>query len=116
MKMKLAYFENLHPVYPFLDREEFNSHAFGSHLPEMLQFSKAFSALYHAVLALGSQYHQGGSFEPNSGRAWNLFQISLGYMSDILVPPYSLVNLQVLQLLHRPSLFCAVLTNTIPRL
>jgi hypothetical protein len=105
MKMKLAYFENVHPVYPFLDQEEFNSHAFGSHLPEMLQFSRPFSALYHAVLASGSQYHQGGSFEPNLGRAWNLFRISLSHMSDILVPPYSLVNLQVIQLLHRLLFF-----------
>jgi hypothetical protein len=87
---------NLHPVYPFLDQEEFTSRAFSSQLFEILQLSPAFSALYHAILALGCQYHKGGSFEPGSGSAWKIFQVCLGHMAEILVPPYSLVDLQVL--------------------
>ena len=114
--MKTAYFENLHPVYPFLDEEEFNSHAFGFLVPEMPQSCKAFSALYHAVLALGSQYHQAGSFEPASGRAWNIFRVALGHLPEILAPPYSLVHLQVVQSLRWPFNFCAVLTYTFCRL
>lgn len=55
----------------------------------------AFSALYHAVLALGCQYHDGGAFDPGSGKAWKLFQVALGLVPDILVPKKALISLQV---------------------
>lgn len=93
--MDTAYFANVHPVYPFLDQQEFQRLAAGSCPPETVQTSKAFSALYHTVLALGSQYEGCGSFQPASGRSFELFQTSLGKLSTILVPPYSLVHLQV---------------------
>lgn len=75
---------------PFLDQEEYILHAFCFHLLKILHFSRAFFSVYHAVLALGRQYHQDSSPESESGRAWNVSWISLGYMSDILVPPHTL--------------------------
>lgn len=83
-------------MYPFLDRQSFEETAFSATLAQTLDTSPAFSALYHAVLALGCQYHDGGSFDPGKGKAWKFFQMSLGLMADILVPPESLLNLQAL--------------------
>ncbi|KAJ5382386.1 hypothetical protein N7517_000297 [Penicillium concentricum] len=91
-----AYFDQVHHIYPFLDVQEFTSHTTNCQRTGTSKCSKACSAIYHAVLALGSQYHQGGSFIPGSGKAWTIFQFCLGIMPDILVPPYSLTKLQAL--------------------
>lgn len=47
-----AYFDNIHPIYPFLDREDFEQAlaSGGAHVEKT-----RFLALYYAVLALGSQ-------------------------------------------------------------
>lgn len=92
---KLAYFEQVHPIHPFLDRKEFEEKAFSPQLPRLLSSSPPFSALYHTVLALGCQYQEGGAFDPGKGKAWELFQTALGLFSDILVPRETLVNVQV---------------------
>ncbi|EFQ96656.1 hypothetical protein MGYG_08579 [Nannizzia gypsea CBS 118893] len=89
-----AYFENLHPLYPFLDRQEFASLTRELRIKAAGDTNKSLSALYHAVLALGSQYCDGGSFVPGSGKSWGLFQISLRHLSDLIVPAYSLLKLQ----------------------
>ncbi|GKZ34826.1 hypothetical protein AbraIFM66950_005182 [Aspergillus brasiliensis] len=91
-----TYFHQLHPIYPFLDRKQFEEKIFGPNLPEILTSSCAFSALYHTILALGCQYHEGGAFDPGNGRAWKLFQVSLGLISDILIPREALMSLQAL--------------------
>ncbi|KAB8264315.1 fungal-specific transcription factor domain-containing protein [Aspergillus pseudonomiae] len=91
-----VYFKRIHPMYPFLDRQSFEETAFSTNLAQTLETTPAFSALYHAVLALGCQYHDGGSFDPGKGKAWKFFQMSLGLMADILVPRESLLNLQAL--------------------
>lgn len=91
----IAYFDQLHPIYPFLYRKEFEDNIFGPNRAEILSSSCAFSALYHTVLALGCQYHEGGAFDPGNGRAWKLFQVSLGLLSDILIPREALMSLQV---------------------
>jgi hypothetical protein len=93
---EVAYFVNLHPIFPFLNREQFERQAFDPDLLESLETNPSFSALYHAILALGSQYYRGGSFEPGSGIAWELFQVSLGHVSEIIVPKESIENVQVL--------------------
>ncbi|KAE8131080.1 cytochrome P450 [Aspergillus pseudotamarii] len=90
------YFKRIHPMYPFLDRQSFEETAFSATLTQTLETTPAFSALYHAVLALGCQYHDGGSFDPGKGKAWKFFQMSLGLMADILVPRESLLSLQAL--------------------
>ncbi|PYH69236.1 Zn(II)2Cys6 transcription factor [Aspergillus vadensis CBS 113365] len=91
-----TYFHQLHPIYPFLDRQKFEDKVFGPNLSETLASSCAFSALYHTILALGCQYHEGGAFDPGNGRAWKLFQVSLGLVSDILIPREALMSLQAL--------------------
>lgn len=65
------------------------------YVDDILQLNPAFSALYHTILAIGSQFFQHGSFVPHVGLAWELFQVSLGKLPDILAPPVTLVNLQV---------------------
>ncbi|KAE8331069.1 cytochrome P450 [Aspergillus sergii] len=92
----VVYFKRIHPMYPFLDRQSFEETAFSATLAQTLESTPAFSALYHAVLALGCQYHDGGSFDPGKGKAWKFFQMSLGLMVDILVPRESLLSLQAL--------------------
>lgn len=62
----------------------------------MLTENKAFSALYHAVLALGCLYGGGGSFEPGKGRAWQLFSISLALFPELVQTPDSLLSLQAM--------------------
>ena len=91
----IAYFHQLHPIYPFLDRKDFEDKAFGPDNSIYSDSSYAFSALYHAVLALGCQYHDGGAFDPGSGKAWKLFQVALGLVPDILVRREALISLQV---------------------
>lgn len=93
-----AYFEYVHPVYPFLDRKQFEDTAFNPQLVQFLPDNFPFSALYHSVLALGCQYQDGGAFDPGEGTAWKLYQIALGLFSDILVPKETLVNVQASQL------------------
>ncbi|KAL3256621.1 hypothetical protein ABHI18_007455 [Aspergillus niger] len=91
-----TYFHQLHPIYPFLNRKQFEDKVFGPNLSEALASSCAFSALYHTILALGCQYHEGGAFDPGNGKAWKLFQVSLGLVSDILIPREALMSLQAL--------------------
>lgn len=62
----------------------------------MLAQNKAWSALYHAVLALGCQRDGGGSFEPGTGKAWELFSASLALFPELLAMPDSLTMLQAL--------------------
>ncbi|KAL1964787.1 hypothetical protein VTN77DRAFT_6654 [Rasamsonia byssochlamydoides] len=91
-----AYFDQVHPMYPFLDRKEFEAKAFSSQLLEYLSSSPPFSALYHTVLALGCQYTEGGSFDPGKGKAWKLFEVALGLFSDLLIPKEALINVQAI--------------------
>ncbi|GFF53867.1 hypothetical protein IFM51744_08216 [Aspergillus udagawae] len=89
-----AYFQHIHPIYPFIDRREFEYNAYNTQLGEILRTNVPFSALYHTVLALGCQYHRGGSFEPGSGTSWELYQVALGLFPEILVPREALLNIQ----------------------
>jgi hypothetical protein len=89
-----AYFEHVHPVYPFLDRKDFEQMASDANLAGKLDSRPAFSALYHAVLALGCQYVGDCPFD-SRGKPWQLFHVSLKLLPHILLPPDSLVDLQV---------------------
>ncbi|ETS87908.1 hypothetical protein PFICI_01736 [Pestalotiopsis fici W106-1] len=91
-----SYFDRVHPFYPFLDRRAFESLAFSSNLPQSLVQDKAWSALYHSVLALGCQAMGGGSFEAGKGEAWRLFSVSLGLFPDLITLPDSLTVLQAM--------------------
>lgn len=63
---------------------------------QTLPHNPVFSGLYHSVLALGSQFLLGGgAFEPGKGRSWELFQVALSHMADIILPRESIENVQV---------------------
>ncbi|KAH8434126.1 fungal specific transcription factor domain-containing protein [Aspergillus melleus] len=91
-----SYFAHLHPVFPFVDRAEFEEKASVLDLSNPSASDAAFSALYHSILALGCQFHERHNFDPGQGEAWYLFQVSLGYIPDILAPRESLTGLQAL--------------------
>ncbi|KAJ0332551.1 hypothetical protein COL922a_011320 [Colletotrichum nupharicola] len=90
------YFERVHPVFPFLDKALFEATVNGSNFLTLLERSKPWSCLYHTILALGSQYADGGTFEAGKGESWRLFSVALGGFSDLLLLPDSLTILQAL--------------------
>ncbi|TPX11952.1 uncharacterized protein E0L32_007450 [Thyridium curvatum] len=89
-----VYYEKVHSVFPFLNRQSFEAAASSRELPTLLKRDKAWSALYHTVLALGCQHDGGGSYEPGTGRAWSLFSTSLALFPDLVTLPNSLNLLQ----------------------
>lgn len=91
-----VYFDRIHPIYPFLDREVFEATTRKEGFQDMLRVNRAWSALYHCIVALGCQHDGGGSFEPGNGQAWRLFSTSLALYPDILALPDSLTTLQAL--------------------
>ncbi|KAF9878803.1 hypothetical protein CkaCkLH20_03703 [Colletotrichum karsti] len=90
------YFERVHPVFPFLDKTLFETTVAGPNFINLLERSKPWSCLYHTVLALGSQYADGGTFEAGKGESWRLFAVALGGFSEMLLLPDSLTILQAL--------------------
>ncbi|KAK3349154.1 fungal-specific transcription factor domain-containing protein [Lasiosphaeria hispida] len=88
------YFTHVHPLFPFLDRSEFERRALAPGLADTLASDPAFSALYHTVLALGCQYSVGRCFDPAKSEAWRLFRHTLALLPEILFVGETLVNLQ----------------------
>lgn len=91
-----AYFEHIDPIHPFLDRQQFESVALSSHLSQKLVSDKSWSALFYAVLALGSQYHDGGSYEPTKSGSWRFFATALAIFPDLLISRTTLNTVQAL--------------------
>jgi hypothetical protein len=91
-----AYFENVHPIHPFLDRQQIESIALGPGLEHKLASDKAWSVLFYAILALGSQYHDGGSFHPANNVAWRFFFTALALFPDLLITKASLTVVQAI--------------------
>ncbi|KAF2267151.1 hypothetical protein CC78DRAFT_434544, partial [Lojkania enalia] len=89
-----AYFEYVHPNYPFLDRQQIESIALSPHLQEKLATDKAWSALFYSILALGSQYRDGGSYQPAKNIAWAFFSTALALFPDLLISKTNLVIVQ----------------------
>ncbi|KNG90707.1 hypothetical protein ANOM_001125 [Aspergillus nomiae NRRL 13137] len=98
------YFENIHPLYPFLDRHEFETRAFSPTLDDDLANDVAWAALYHTVLALGCEFNGGGSFAPGEGEAWSLFKVALD-----LYPRVLLLNTDLLEV---QAIFCLNMSGT----
>ncbi len=91
------YFEHVHPIFPFLDRGSFERTIGSPDLSKLLASNKAWSALYHSVLALGCQYEDGGEhIRGRERRAWALFATSLALFPDLLTLPDSLTMLQAM--------------------
>ncbi|KAF2963346.1 hypothetical protein GQX73_g10232 [Xylaria multiplex] len=89
-----AYFEYIHPLYPFLDQTEFKMRASNPQFIESPPHEPAFPALYHTVLALGCQYLEDRSFDPDSGPSYKLFRVALKLLPSLLVSSASLPALQ----------------------
>ncbi|KAL0940562.1 fungal specific transcription factor domain containing protein [Colletotrichum truncatum] len=90
------YFECVHPRLPFLDQAAFEATAASQNQPNVVPRSKSWTALYHTILAFGSQYDGGGSFEPEKGESWELFSVALANFTDLMLLPDSLTTLQAL--------------------
>jgi hypothetical protein len=102
----VAFFEQVHPVYPFLDRRLFEKRAFEPSSQSPARVDEVWLALYYTVLAIGCQYDDGGSFDRACGPAWKLFEIGLSYFPDIIMMKGSLVAVQVWScVLHRWVIF-----------
>ncbi|KAF6785941.1 fungal specific transcription factor domain containing protein, partial [Colletotrichum sojae] len=95
-KLIRLYFENVHPRFPFLDRAAFEATAASQDQPHVLPRSKSWTSLYHTVLALGSQYDGGGSFQPDDSESWGLFSVALANFTNLMLLPDSLTTLQAL--------------------
>ncbi|KAH8695318.1 fungal-specific transcription factor domain-containing protein [Talaromyces proteolyticus] len=91
-----SYFEQVHPIYPFLERQSFEKRAFEPMSQSSVTVDEVWSALYHTVLAIGCQYNDGGSFDPGCGQAWKLFEVALSYFPDIVMMKGSLMAVQAL--------------------
>ena len=70
--------------------------AFGPELEHKLASNKAWSALFYAILALGSQYHDGGSFHSANNIAWRFFCTALALFPDLLITKASLTVVQAM--------------------
>src|ERR1700712_1963024 len=90
-----AYFQQVHPIYPFLDQQAFEHRASleGSGVHD--SSDKAWSALFHAVISLGCMFHDGGSLQPAHGLAWHYFRVALQHLQDVLLSKASLLKVQV---------------------
>ncbi|RAK80024.1 fungal specific transcription factor domain-containing protein [Aspergillus fijiensis CBS 313.89] len=91
-----AYFEAVHPVYPFLSPDTFRQKATAEDLPHLLAADRAWAALFYAIVAIGCQNNEGGSFEVGVGEAWQYFERSLSYFPDLVFGRGSLTAVQAL--------------------
>ncbi|KAJ4982756.1 hypothetical protein SVAN01_11761 [Stagonosporopsis vannaccii] len=91
-----SYFEHIDPIHPFLERQNFERIALGSELTGKLASDKSWSALFYAVLALGSQYHDGGSYQPTNTGSWLFFATALAFFPDLLITRTTLNTVQAL--------------------
>ncbi|CZR44008.1 uncharacterized protein FPRO_13816 [Fusarium proliferatum ET1] len=89
-----SYFDQVHPLYPFLDRSTFERRARSSQFGDIRNMDPAWCALYYAVLGLGSLYHDCGSFDAFSGHAWDIFRVSLALFPRLVFGQTNLVTVQ----------------------
>lgn len=91
-----AFFDEIYPVYPFLDRQAFNGVALGPDLEDKLRTDHSWALLYCTILSLGILSRDGGSFNPLEGHAWKLFVLVMRSFSSLLFAPKSLLVAQTL--------------------
>ncbi|PVH71762.1 hypothetical protein DL98DRAFT_434576, partial [Cadophora sp. DSE1049] len=90
-----VYFDQVHPLYPFLNRSSFEAIALSSDLLYNLSNDKPWAALYYAVLSLGCIHDGGGSFAPASGEAHKYFQTAVSLLPEMLLVRRTLATAQV---------------------
>ncbi|PWY81574.1 hypothetical protein BO94DRAFT_625734 [Aspergillus sclerotioniger CBS 115572] len=91
-----AYFDTVHPIYPFLCPDTFRERTLGHNLTQSLIADKSWAALFYAIVAIGCQNNDGGSFEAGVGEAWSYFERSLSYFQELLFGRGSLTAVQAL--------------------
>ncbi|KAJ5627383.1 hypothetical protein N7528_004810 [Penicillium herquei] len=102
-----VYFDMVHPMYPFLDPESFKQQTTSPDLSRLISTNKGFAALYYAVIAIGSQHNDGGSFEAGVGEAWSYFERALSYFQDLIFFRGSLTTVQI-QVFQDSNISCAI--------
>lgn len=86
----------MHPSFPFLDQKQIETAALGEHLAQTLASDKSWSALFYTVLALGSQYNDGGGFQPSNNISWRFFSTALALFPDLLISKAALTTVQAI--------------------
>ncbi|RHZ57996.1 uncharacterized protein CDV56_105302 [Aspergillus thermomutatus] len=92
-----TYLHAVHPLCPFLCPGSFKRSVEALDLERNLATDKPWAALYYAVVAIGCQYNDGGSFEPGQGEAWFYFAKSTSFYQDIILSKACLTSVQMLQ-------------------
>src|ERR1700733_5565479 len=90
-----GFFDEIFPLYPFLDRHVFESTSMSAGLEQRLLSDHAWAALYYTVLSLGMSYERAGSFAPFEGPSWTIFRRAMGLFPYLLIARPSLCTLQV---------------------
>lgn len=91
----LAYFEEVNPIYPLLDRASFEQGALRGVSEDLIQSDPTWYALYYAVLALGCLSHEGTSYVPSKGSPWAFYRMALSLLPKALAERRSLRTAQV---------------------
>ncbi|KAI2860831.1 transcriptional regulator family: Fungal Specific TF [Aspergillus niger] len=97
-----AYFDAVHPIYPFLCPNTFRERAASQELVQSLGTDKVWAALFYAILAIGCQNNEGGSYDTGVGEAWSYFERSLSCFQDLLFGRGSLTAVQALLAMEEP--------------
>ncbi|PYH35343.1 fungal specific transcription factor domain-containing protein [Aspergillus neoniger CBS 115656] len=91
-----AYFDSIHPIYPFLCPDTFRARVASQDLVQSLGTDKVWAALFYAIVAIGCQNNEGGSFDTGVGEAWSYFERSLSCFQDLLFGRGSLTAVQAI--------------------
>ncbi|GKZ26322.1 hypothetical protein AbraIFM66951_002246 [Aspergillus brasiliensis] len=91
-----AYFDMVHPIYPFLCPDTFRARAASQDLVQSLETDKSWAALFYAIVAIGCQNNEGGSFDAGVGEAWSYFEQSLSCFQDLFFGRGSLTAVQAI--------------------
>lgn len=91
-----AYFEHVHPIFSFLDREDFESKISDPEVNQALATDKPWAALFYTVLTIGCQYHDGGSYNPGQNIGWRYFSTALSIFPDLLISKATLTIVQAI--------------------
>jgi hypothetical protein len=91
----LGYFDQIHPLYPFLDRVAFENSANSTELEQRITVDHAWAATFFSVLSLGMCYHEAGTFAPLQGPSWTVFRRAMRLFPLLTIARPSLGVLQV---------------------
>ncbi|KAL3456006.1 fungal-specific transcription factor domain-containing protein [Aspergillus heterothallicus] len=103
-----TYMEHIHPFYPFLNHMQFEKRALSPAIDQDLARDKVWACLYYAVVAVGCQHSDGGSYEARTGTSWTYFERSLVLWRDACLLKGSLSTLQALMSL---AIFCQAISG-----